>query len=61
VTWLDLVKQRAAAHGVALTDTEAEFVLWERTAFPVAGRAEVERQLDEEFMAGAWLKAKEAP
>lgn len=34
MTWLELAKEEAARLGVILTDEQADFVLWEQTAFP---------------------------
>lgn len=34
VTWLDLVQRIGAWHGQSVTDDEADFILWEHSAFP---------------------------
>lgn len=50
LTWAENVRHIARAHGITgLTEDDIDVALWERTAFPLAGRAEVERQLDELF------------
>jgi hypothetical protein len=51
VTWLELAKEEAAKVGVILTDDAADFILWERTAFPMIGPDECRRQIAEEIEA----------
>lgn len=53
MTWLDLVRAVASSHGALdISDTDADYVLWEYTAFPLASADYVARQLDRYF-AGA--------
>ena len=40
-TWRDLVRD----HIPSATDKEADFILWEHTAFPMADKDYVERQI----------------
>ena len=42
-----MVRQIGAGRGVALSDDEVEFILWERTAFPLAVHWQVEEQVRE--------------
>lgn len=49
MTWLDLVRMSAAVHHIEVDDVDADWVLWEHTAFPLADAAYVARQLDEFF------------
>ncbi len=50
VTWIDWVQDLAIEHGLPIpSPAEVETLLWERTAWPVAGRDETRRQLDIEF------------
>jgi hypothetical protein len=52
LTWAEWVRLTAAENGVhGLTDDEIEYVLWERTAWPVAGIGYVRAQLVELFAA----------
>ena len=38
LTWIELVRQVAAEHRVKnVSDEQADFILWECTAFPFAG------------------------
>lgn len=41
--WIDIVRKYIPD----VTDQEADFILWERTAFPVAGVETVELQIKE--------------
>lgn len=43
MTWLELVKK----YFPDVSDEEADFILWEKTAFPVGGLEVVEKQLKE--------------
>lgn len=53
LTWAENVRRIAADHGRSgLTEDDIDVALWEHTAFPMAPREEVERQLHELF-AGA--------
>lgn len=51
LTWADWVRLIASDYGVSLTDDAIDFVLWERTAWPVADVAHVREQLHA-FFAG---------
>lgn len=43
MNWLDLVRK----YFPGISDEEADFILWERTAYPMAGVETVEEQLKE--------------
>lgn len=43
MTWIDLVKK----HIPDVTDQQADYILWEETAFPLAGIEIVEKQIQE--------------
>lgn len=50
MTWRELVRSIAAEYGVTeLDDDTCDYMLWERTAFPICGRDEVIRQLHDIF------------
>ncbi|WP_197023480.1 hypothetical protein [Heyndrickxia ginsengihumi] len=43
MTWIELVKE----YFPDATDTQCEFILWEKTAFPVTGEETIRKQLKE--------------
>lgn len=43
MTWIDLVKK----HIPNATDRQADYILWEETAFPLVGIETVEKQIQE--------------
>lgn len=47
MTWIELAKEEAARLGVVITDEQADFILWEQTAFPLIGPDETRRQVAE--------------
>lgn len=53
LTWADWVRLVAAEHGVHdLSEDDIDVLLWERTAFPVAGPDHVRPQLAQLFAMG---------
>lgn len=48
-TWQNLVRGIALGFGRQVSDDEIEFILWERTAFPVGGLDTTRRQVVEWF------------
>lgn len=48
-TVLQLARDLASDHGLALTNYELEFWLWEATAFPASGIHHTATQLDQAF------------
>lgn len=46
-TWADLCLLVGLEHGRVLTEGETEFLLWECTAYPMAGAIYVQRQIHE--------------
>lgn len=50
ITWQALVYNAGAQYGVRnLTDRDVDFILWERTAFPVCGLDHTVKQIHEFF------------
>lgn len=50
MTWFDLVRIIAFAHGITdLSETDMDWILWEYTAFPLADAAYIAGQLDNVF------------
>lgn len=47
MTWLELAKEEAARLGVVLTDKQADYILWEETAFPFDVPDAIRRQVAE--------------
>jgi hypothetical protein len=47
MTWLELAKEEAAKLGVILTDKQADYILWEETAFPFENPDGIRRQVAE--------------
>lgn len=52
MTWKEHAKSVAAEHGRAITDEEADWLLWEWTAFPCGGMDIVTAQLRDLFAPG---------
>jgi hypothetical protein len=44
-TWIQLAKEEALKAGVIIEDEAADFILWERTAFPFIGPDELRRAI----------------
>jgi hypothetical protein len=60
VTWLELAKAEAAKFGVVLTDEAADFILWERTAWPGISADETRLAVAEEIQKN-WLNFNPKP
>ena len=46
-TWIELAQEEARAFGVYLPDDIADFILWEKTAFPACDEAMIRQQVRE--------------
>jgi len=56
MTYQELVFEEAVKLGiVGLTNESADFILWERTAFPLIGEEELRREVSLELSSGGWL------
>jgi hypothetical protein len=55
MTYRELVFEEALKLGiVGLNDESADFILWERTAFPLLGEEELRREVSLELSNGGW-------
>lgn len=58
MTWCDLVRDIARQYGHdALTDADCNFLLWERTSYPIGGLADVRSALHRYFVDPAAAEA----
>ena len=56
MTYRELVFEEALKMGiVGLNDESADFILWERTAFPLLDEPELRREVALELTNGGWL------
>lgn len=56
MTWIQMAKSIAEQYGIELDNEQADYFLWEETAFPVSGEEITRKQLHEVFSEMATTK-----